>query len=90
MIDALLMVVEKLKSDNDLRAAKDKVLFDAGYDVTRLDRGKKLVLITGHRRENFGDGFIHMLTAMKDLSEKYQEVDLGKEIVMERNVILQN
>ena len=75
VIDALLMVVEKLKSDNDLRAAKDKVLFDAGYDVTRLDRGKKLVLITGHRRENFGDGFIHMLTAMKDLSEKYPEVD---------------
>ena len=75
VIDALHMVVEKLKSDSALAKEQDKVLGEAGYDVTRLDNGKKLVLITGHRRENFGDGFISMVTAMKDLSEKYPQVD---------------
>ena len=72
VIDALHMVVEKLKSDKALADEQIKVLADAGYDVTRLDGGKKLVLITGHRRENFGDGFISMVTAMKDLSEQYE------------------
>ena len=75
VIDALYMVVEKLKNDVTLAQKQDTILFNAGYDVTRLADGKKLVLITGHRRENFGDGFIRMVTAMKDLSEKYPEVD---------------
>ena len=75
VIDALQMVVKKLRENPDLAKEQDRVLADAGYDVSRLARGKKLVLITGHRRENFGDGFISMVTAMKDLSEKYPEVD---------------
>lgn len=75
VIDALHMVVEKLHSDKALADEQVKVLAEAGYDVKRLSNGKKLVLITGHRRENFGDGFISMVTAMKDLSEKYLEVD---------------
>ena len=75
VIDALHMVVEKLKSDEALAREQDKVLLEAGYDVTRLANGKKLVLITGHRRENFGDGFIRMLSAMRDLSMKYPQVD---------------
>ena len=75
VIDALHMVVEKLKSDKTLADEQNQVLKAAGYDVSRLDNGKKLVLITGHRRENFGDGFISMVTAMKDLSEKYPDVD---------------
>lgn len=75
VIDALHMVVNKLKSDKALADEQIIVLKEAGYDVTRLDGGKKLVLITGHRRENFGDGFISMVTAMKDLSEKYPDVD---------------
>ena len=75
VIDALHMVVEKLRNDAALAKEQEKVLADAGYDVTRLAGGKKLVLITGHRRENFGEGFISMVTAMKDLSEKYPEVD---------------
>ncbi|TYK31779.1 UDP-N-acetylglucosamine 2-epimerase, partial [Bacteroides pyogenes] len=75
VIDALHMVVEKLSTDIALAEEQDKVLFEVGYDVTRLNNGRKLVLITGHRRENFGDGFIHMVTAMKDLSEKYTDVD---------------
>ena len=75
VIDALHMVVDKLKNDTVLAEEQNKVLLEAGYDATRLTNGKKLVLITGHRRENFGDGFIRMVTAMKDLSEKYTDVD---------------
>lgn len=74
VVDALHMVVDKLKTDETLAKEQDNVLAQAGYDVARLSNGKKLVLITGHRRENFGDGFIRMVTAMKDLSEKYSEV----------------
>ena len=86
VIDALHMVVDKLKNDAALAKAQDKVLADAGYDVTRLDGGKKLVLITGHRRENFGDGFISMVTAMKDLSEQFQEVDFVYPMHLNPNV----
>ena len=86
VIDALHMVVEKLKIDDALRAEQDEVLAKAGYDVTRLADGKKLVLITGHRRENFGDGFIRMVTAMKDLSEKYSEVDFVYPMHLNPNV----
>ena len=62
------------------------MLAAAGYDITRLADGKKLVLITGHRRENFGDGFIRMVTAMKDLSEKYPEVDFVYPMHLNPNV----
>ena len=86
VIDALHMVVDKLKSDDSLAKEQDHVLLDAGYDVTRLDNGKKLVLITGHRRENFGDGFIRMVTAMKDLSEKYTDVDFVYPMHLNPNV----
>ena len=92
VIDALHMVVEKLKNDPKLAAEQEDVLRAAGYDVARLDNGKqstvnrKLVLITGHRRENFGDGFISMVTAMKDLSEKYPEVDFVYPMHLNPNV----
>ena len=86
VIDALHMVVEKLRSDNALADDQMKVLAEAGYDVTRLDGGRKLVLITGHRRENFGEGFISMVTAMKDLSEKYPEVDFVYPMHLNPNV----
>lgn len=86
VIDALHMVVDKLKLNEALAKEQDKVLLEAGYDVTRLSDGKKLVLITGHRRENFGDGFIRMVTAMKDLSEKYPEVDFVYPMHLNPNV----
>ena len=86
VIDALHMVVKRLKKDEVLASEQVKVLAEAGYDVTRLDNGKKLVLITGHRRENFGDGFISMVTAMKDLSEKYPEVDFVYPMHLNPNV----
>ena len=86
VIDALHMVVDKLKSDKALADEQNQVLKAAGYDVTRLSDGKKLVLITGHRRENFGDGFISMVTAMKDLSEKYPDVDFVYPMHLNPNV----
>ena len=86
VIDALHMVVDKLKTDKALADEQINVLKNAGYDVTRLDGGKKLVLITGHRRENFGDGFISMVTAMKDLSEKYPNVDFVYPMHLNPNV----
>ena len=86
VIDALHMVVDKLKNDTALAEEQNKVLLEAGYDVTRLANGKKLVLITGHRRENFGDGFIRMVTAMKDLSEKYTDVDFVYPMHLNPNV----
>lgn len=86
VIDALHLVVDKLKSDKELADEQIQVLKTAGYDVIRLDDGKKLVLITGHRRENFGDGFISMVTAMKDLSEKYPDVDFVYPMHMNPNV----
>ena len=105
VIDALHMVVEKLKTDKALAGEQINVLKTAGYDVTRLDphagldpashdegqarkegKGRKLVLITGHRRENFGEGFINMVTAMKDLSEKYPEVDFVYPMHLNPNV----
>ena len=86
VIDALHYVVNKLKNDEAIAKEQDTVLLSAGYDVTRLSGGKKLVLITGHRRENFGDGFIRMVTAMKDLSEKYPEVDFVYPMHLNPNV----
>ena len=116
VIDALHLVVDKLKNDPKLAAEQEQVLLKAGYDVSRLhigqelenlrisdsqtkqgdenvfsnsqilDKKKKLVLITGHRRENFGDGFIRMVTAMKDLSEKYPDVDFVYPMHLNPNV----
>ena len=86
VIDALHMVVNKLKNNKALADDQVKVLAEAGYDITRLGGGKKLVLITGHRRENFGEGFINMVSAMKDLSEKYPEVDFVYPMHLNPNV----
>lgn len=86
VIDALYMVVDKLKSDTTLAEEQNTILAKAGYDVNRLANGKKLVLITGHRRENFGDGFIHMVTAIRDLKNKYPEVDFVYPMHLNPNV----
>ena len=86
VIDALYWVVDKIKTDAELQKDLDAVLDNAGYDVARLSDGKKLVLITGHRRENFGDGFINMCTAIKDLTKKYPEVDFVYPMHLNPNV----
>ena len=86
VIDALYMVVDKIKNDSNLDAKLKEELKRAGYDVERLSTGKKLVLITGHRRENFGDGFISMCDAIKSLTEKYPEVDFVYPMHLNPNV----
>lgn len=75
VIDALLMIVNRLQSDTELSLRQASLLLGAGYDVSRLENRRRLVLITGHRRENFGDGFKRSLSAMRDLSAKYPNVD---------------
>lgn len=86
VIDALYWVVDKIKNTESLSAELSAKLKTAGYDVDRLSNGKKLVLITGHRRENFGDGFINMCTAIRDLTNKYTDVDFVYPMHLNPNV----
>ena len=86
VIDALYMVVDKIKNNEKLDSQLNEELKKTGYDVDRLDGGKKLVLITGHRRENFGDGFISMCKAIKALTEKYPDVDFVYPMHLNPNV----
>lgn len=86
VIDALYWVVDKIKNDASLDAELEKQLAQAGYDVRRLGNGRRLVLITGHRRENFGDGFINICKAIKDLTAKYQDVDFVYPMHLNPNV----
>ena len=87
VIDALYMVVDKTKGDTTLQKELSWELKEAGYDIGRLDDGKRrLVLITGHRRENFGDGFVNMCTAIRDLAVKYSGVDFVYPMHLNPNV----
>lgn len=87
VIDALHMVVSRLKEDESLRSLQETVLSAAGYDIGRLNNsGRRIVLITGHRRENFGDGFINMCTAIRDLIKKYPDVDFVYPMHLNPNV----
>lgn len=86
VIDALYWVVDKIKNNKELDNELEDILSKAGYDVNRLNNGKKLVLITGHRRENFGDGFINMCTAIKDLTVKYPDLDFVYPMHLNPNV----
>ena len=86
VIDALYWVVDRIKNDRSLDAELEEVLRRAGYDVNRLADGRPLVLITGHRRENFGDGFINMCTAIKQLTERYPNVDFVYPMHLNPNV----
>ena len=86
VIDALYWVVEKIKNNKFLSVELGSFLKTAGYDVNRLNDNRRLVLITGHRRENFGDGFIHMCLAIKNLVEKYPQVDFVYPMHLNPNV----
>ncbi|WP_447952000.1 non-hydrolyzing UDP-N-acetylglucosamine 2-epimerase [Chryseobacterium koreense] len=75
VIDALYMVLNKIKSNDAIEATLQNTISTKGYDTNRIASGKKIVLITGHRRENFGDGFLNICEAIKTLVSKYKEVD---------------
>lgn len=86
VIDALHIVVDKFKNDASMAEEQGNTLREAGYDISRLDDGRKLVLITGHRRENFGEGFINIMKAIKDLTEKYPDTDFVYPMHLNPNV----
>lgn len=86
VIDALYWVVNKIKADENLENKLANILKMVGYDTSRLIGGKKLVLITGHRRENFGEGFINMCTAIKYLTRKYPDIDFVYPMHLNPNV----
>jgi len=86
VIDALYWVTNKLNSSNSLRMEQITILKKSGYDVSRLDNGKKMVLITGHRRENFGEGFISICSAIKALNKTYSMIDFVYPMHLNPNV----
>lgn len=86
VIDALHYVVDRLDKDLSLKCEQETILSKAGYDVFRLNSGRRLVLITGHRRENFGNGFIQICTAVRDLAYKYPDVDFVYPMHLNPNV----
>ena len=86
VIDALYMVVDKIKNNKVLQEGLCESLLQAGYDTTRLNSNRRLVLITGHRRENFGDGFIHICEAIRVLAAKYPDVDFVYPMHLNPNV----
>ena len=86
VIDALYMVVERINTDHNLRKSLEKGLLQAGYDTSRLEGGRRLVLITGHRRENFGTGFINICEAIKELTHRFPEVDFVYPMHLNPNV----
>lgn len=86
VIDALHLVVNELKRDKQLADRERQTLIGCGYDVSRLNEGKKLVLITGHRRENFGDGFHNICKAIKMLVLQHPDVDFVYPMHLNPNV----
>lgn len=88
VIDALYSVVNRIKADNELRSKLTETLKEAGYDIQRIAPGtnRRFVLITGHRRENFGDGFLSICRAIKDLAARFPEVDFVYPMHLNPNV----
>lgn len=86
VIDALQMVVERLKNDNALAGEVADAVKQMGYDTARLNSDRRMVLITGHRRENFGDGFLNICHAIKHLAEQYPNVDFVYPMHLNPNV----
>jgi UDP-N-acetylglucosamine 2-epimerase (non-hydrolysing) len=80
------MVIDRLSHDKTLTIEQENNLLEAGYDIKRLADGRKLILITGHRRENFGEGFIQIVTAIRDLTRKYPDVDFVYPMHLNPNV----
>ena len=86
VIDALHWVTAKIKSDKKLDDNLSLDLKSKGYDTKRLVGNRRLILITGHRRENFGDGFLHICHAIQDLAKKFPEVDFVYPMHLNPNV----
>ena len=82
VIDTLFLILEKINSDENLRnSIKDQIIVK-GYEVS----DRKLVLVTGHRRENFGDGFLNICSALKELAKEHRDVDFVYPVHLNPNV----
>lgn len=86
VIDALHIVISRFEADSAIRDGVRKKIMSAGYDLSRQDNGRRIVLITGHRRENFGDGFLHICNAIKELSQRFKDVDFIYPVHLNPNV----
>lgn len=86
VIDALHWVVKKIQAELGLKTSLHESILRFGYDTNRLNEGKRLVLITGHRRENFGEGFLNICHAIKNLAQRYPEVDYVYPVHLNPNV----
>ena len=86
VIDALHIVISRFEADLAIRDEARKKIMSAGYDLSRQDNGRRIVLITGHRRENFGDGFLHICNAIKELSQRFKDVDFIYPVHLNPNV----
>ena len=86
VIDALQMVVRRLAEDKELANEVAAKINQMGYDVQRLEGNRRMVLITGHRRENFGEGFLNICHAIKHLAEQYKDVDFVYPMHLNPNV----
>ena len=86
VVDALYWVIDKIERDRLLKDKLDDNIKNAGYDISRLAGDRRMVLITGHRRENFGEGFMNICNAIKDLAHKFHEVDFVYPVHFNPNV----
>ena len=83
VIDALVSVVSKIRNDQNLEEKLQKIVAQKGYDV---DKARKLVLVTGHRRENFGQGFLNICEALKEVASRYPDADIVYPVHLNPNV----
>ncbi|MGB9696484.1 MAG: non-hydrolyzing UDP-N-acetylglucosamine 2-epimerase [Ignavibacteria bacterium] len=83
VIDALLMVVKRIHTEKGLLDKLKKELLNYGYSVKR---GKKIILVTGHRRENFGEGFINICNALKEIALTFPDIDIVYPVHLNPNV----
>ena len=83
VIDALFIILKRLKNDIKLNYQIEREIIEKGYDVNRK---RKLILVTGHRRENFGEGFINICKALKEIALKYKDFDILYPVHLNPNV----
>ncbi len=83
VIDALIAVVDRIESSEELRKTLDTRISDAGYT---FDADKRMILVTGHRRENFGEGFLNMFKGIRDIARANPDVDVVYPVHLNPNV----
>jgi UDP-N-acetylglucosamine 2-epimerase (non-hydrolysing) len=76
VIDAIMLVIERIRKEESVKALINNTLISCGYNPENVsNKSRRLVLITGHRRENFGEGFVNICNAIVKLAGKFPDVD---------------